>query len=138
MGPGTIDAKFCEDSLGAVFVPGLKITLESLKPSLNKRGFLAFTTDGRYKFARYYAPDAFNSPTTIDEIFKYNDVQLFDLKKDPNEMNNLALDREKNKETILRMNGLLNDLMAKEVGKNDGSFLPEVIRPKGEVVFQKQ
>ena len=138
VGPGTIDAKFCEDSLGAVFVPGLKITLESLKPSLNKRGFLAFTTDGRYKFARYYAPDAFNSPTTIDEIFKYNDVQLFDLKKDPNEMNNLALDREKNKETILRMNALLNDLMAKEVGKNDGSFLPEVIRPKGEVVFQKQ
>jgi arylsulfatase len=138
VGPGTIDAKFCADALGAVFLPGLKISLASLKPSLNKRGFLAFTTDGRYKFARYYAPDAFNSPTTIDEIFKYNDVQLFDLKKDPNEMNNLALDRERNKETILRMNALLNELMAKEVGKNDGSFLPEVIRPNGEVVFQKQ
>ena len=137
VGPGTIDAKFCADALGAVFLPGLKITLESLKPSLNKRGFLAFTTDGRYKFARYYAPDAFNSPTTIDEIFQYNDVQLFDLKEDPNETKNLALDREKNRETILRMNALLNDLMAKEVGRNDGSFLPEVIRPKGEVVFGK-
>ena len=34
------------------------------------------------------------------------------------------------------MNALLNDLMDKEVGVNDGSFLPEVIRPKGEVTFQ--
>ena len=28
------------------------------------------------------------------------------------------------------MNALLNQLMAKEVGKNDGSFLPATIRPK--------
>jgi hypothetical protein len=28
------------------------------------------------------------------------------------------------------MNASLNDLMAKEVGKNDGSFLPAAIRPK--------
>jgi hypothetical protein len=27
------------------------------------------------------------------------------------------------------MNALLNDLMAQEVGANDGRFLPEVIRP---------
>ena len=31
---------------------------------------------------------------------------------------------------ILRMNGLLNDLIAKEVGFNDNHFLPEAIRPK--------
>ena len=45
-------------------------------------------------------------------------------------MRNLALDREKDRETILRLNGLLNDLMAREVGVNDGKFLPEVVRPK--------
>jgi hypothetical protein len=28
------------------------------------------------------------------------------------------------------MNALLNDLMAKEVGVNDGRFLPQDIRPK--------
>jgi hypothetical protein len=32
--------------------------------------------------------------------------------------------------TILRMNGLLNDLIAKEVGVNDGRFLPQESRPK--------
>lgn len=44
-------------------------------------------------------------------------------------MNNLALDSEQQQDTLLRMNALLNDLMAKEVGVNDGSFLPKVIRP---------
>jgi arylsulfatase len=96
----------------------------------NKRGFLSFVFDGRYKLARYYAPNAFNAPKTLEQIFKYNDVQLFDLKDDPNELDNLALDREKNGKTILRMNALLNDLMAKEAGVNDGKFLPKVVRPK--------
>ena len=63
-------------------------------------------------------------------LFQYNDVQLFDLKDDPDEVRNLALDREKNGETILRMNALLNDLMAREVGVNNGKFLPEAVRPK--------
>jgi hypothetical protein len=31
-------------------------------------------------------------------------------------VNNLALDREKNGETILRMNALLDELMARKVG----------------------
>jgi hypothetical protein len=37
-------------------------------------------------------------------------VELFDLKNDPDEMHNLALDGE----TILPVNALLNDLMASE------------------------
>jgi arylsulfatase len=102
--------------------------------NLNKRGFLAFTFDGRYKLGRFYAPSAFNTPKTLDELFKHNDVQVFDLKDDPEEMHNLALDREKHKDTILRLNGLLNDLMAREVGVNDGRFLPESIRPKRAVL----
>jgi arylsulfatase len=90
---------------------------------LDKRGFLSFVFDGRYKFARFYAPTAFNTPQTVEEIFKSNDVQLFDLEKDSDEVLNLALAPEKNKELILRMNGLLNDLIAREVGANDGRFL---------------
>ncbi len=137
--PLTIDADFCSKCVsggsGAAAKSG--ITLDSLKPHLNKRGFLAFAFDGRYKFARYYAPDAFNVPKTIKEIFENNDVQLFDLKDDPNEMKNLALNQEGNKELLLRMNALLNDLMAKEVGVNDGGFLPKIIRPKTDVIVSK-
>jgi len=97
---------------------------------LDKRGLLYVAFDGRYKFARYYAPIAFNTPRTLEEILKNNDVQLFDLRSDPEEMHNLVLDPEKNRETILRMNGLLNDLIAKEVGVNDGSFLTPIIKAK--------
>ena len=75
-------------------------------------------------------PSAFNTPQTLEEIVRNNDVQLFDLESDPEEMSNLVLEPEKNQETILRMNGLLNELMAKEVGVNDGRFLPRDIRPK--------
>jgi hypothetical protein len=66
----------------------------------------------------------------MEQIMRDNDVQLFDLKGDPFEKRNLALDPEKNRDLILRMNALLNELMANEVGRNDGSFLPQEIRPK--------
>jgi arylsulfatase A-like enzyme len=137
--PLTIDADFCSKFLfgGSGSASKSGIDLDLLKTHLSKRGFLAFAFDGRYKFARYYAPNAFNVPKTIKEIFEYNDVQLFDLKDDPSEMKNLALDQEANKEILLRMNALLNDLMAKEVGVNDGSFLPKVIRPKTDVIVSE-
>ena len=86
--------------------------------------------DGRYKFGRYYAPMGFNTPQTLDEIFKNNDVQLFDLANDPDEMHNLAAEPEKNRETLLRMNSLLNELIAKEVGANDGGFLTPYLKAK--------
>jgi arylsulfatase len=97
---------------------------------LDKRGLLSFVFDGRYKFGRYYAPTDFNTPRTLEEITANNDVQLFDLQNDPEEMHNLAAEPEKNRETILRMNELLNDMIAKEVGVNDGRFLAQIISPK--------
>jgi Sulfatase len=125
LGPSTIDADFLRDTMeGLIF---RKSTPPLSQDNLNKRGFLSFVFDGRYKFARYYASTAFNTPQTLEEIFGSNDVQLFDLKNDPDEMHNLALEPEQNRETILRMNALLNDLIAKEVGVNDGSFLTQFI-----------
>jgi hypothetical protein len=64
-------------------------------------------------------------------------IQLFDLKENPDELNNLAAEPDKYKDTILRMNALLNELMAKQVGRNDGAFLPPAVRPKQSVVFDK-
>lgn len=122
VGISTIDGKYLLDTLTA------SLTHKSLPSindaNLNKRGFLSFTFDGRYKFARFYAPAKLNTPTTIEEIFADNDVQLFDLKNDPAEMNNLAIHPEENKQLILQMNALLNELIAKEVGKNSIAYLP--------------
>jgi arylsulfatase len=105
-------------------------SLTELHPDLGKRGFLSFAFDGRYKLARYYAPNAFNTPTTLKALLDQNDVELFDLQKDPHEMTNLAVDADKHKGVLLRMNALLNNLIAREVGVNDGQFLPAAVRPQ--------
>ena len=128
--PMTIDSGYLLSSMTQLLQNKPCPPLTELQPKLDKRGFLSFTFDGQYKFARYYAPDNFNTPVTLEQILHNNDVQLFDLKNDPLETHNLALDPEKNRDLILRMNALLNQLMAKEVGTNDGSFLPATIRPK--------
>jgi arylsulfatase len=127
----TIDSGFLLEAVEqGVTGKGDKPDVTELQSKLDKRGFLSFAFDGQYKFARYYAPSNFNTPVTLEQILRDNDVQLFDLKNDPNETRNLALDPQKNKDLILRMNALLNELIAKEVGKNDGSFLPAAVRPK--------
>ncbi len=128
--PMTIDSGYLLAAMNQLMQNKPAPSLTELQPNLNKRGFLSFAFDGQYKFARYYAPDDFNTPVTLEQILHNNDVQLFDLRSDPLETRNLALDPQRNKELILRMNALLNELIAKEVGKNDGSFLPVGIRPK--------
>jgi len=104
--------------------------LSEVHPDLNQRGFINFCFDGRYKYARYYAPARFNTPVTFDNIYAKNELELFDLEADPHEMDNLALEGEHNRDLITEKNRLLNDLISEEVGINDGSFLPAAIRPK--------
>ena len=128
VGLGTVDSDYLTKVMSSLGTRAPPPQLSEAK--LDKRGFLSFVFDGRYKFARYYAPTAFNTPHTMEEIFKSNDVQLFDLQSDPDEVHNLALAPEKNKELILRMNTLLNDLIAKEVGVNDGRFMAPFLNPK--------
>lgn len=114
----------CRDVAEGRFVP----SFTEARPDLTPRGFISFAFDGRYKFARYYAPDNFNTPTTLEALLANNDIELFDLVTDPDEMHNLGLDVNSNGALILRMNDLLNSLIAREVGIDDGSFLPQVLR----------
>jgi arylsulfatase len=130
VGLQTIDGNYLLDANKYVFRRKPVPPLADMHPDLSKRGFMSFVFDGQYKFARYYAPAAFNTPQTLHDILKENDVQLFDLKNDPEELHNLALEAERHKDVIVRMNALLNELMAKEVGKNDGAFLPTAVRPQ--------
>ena len=81
-------------------------------------------TDERYKFSRYFPFTGFNMPQTLDELIAKNDVELYDLQQDPDELNNLAADFPANKDLIARMNAKLNQLIVREIGQDDGSFLP--------------
>ena len=96
------------------------------KPDLKKRGSLRTVFDGRYKFSRYFAPVDRNRPTTLDELYKANDVELFDLQTDPEETVNLAADREKHKDLISSMNTKLEAAIKAEIGIDDGREMPEI------------
>jgi arylsulfatase A-like enzyme len=128
VGLSTVDGDFLRELMASTYLGQPRPPLSQAK--LDKRGLLSFVFDGRYKFGRYFAPTAFNTPKTLEEIFENNDVQLFDLASDPEEVRNLAIDPEKNRETLLRMNNLLNELIAKEAGVNDGRFLSPYIQGK--------
>jgi len=101
-----------------------KIKEAGLRPNMMKRGAIRSVFDGRYQFTRYFSPKQHNRPTSIEELFELNDVELFDHQNDPNEVENLALDRGKNADLIMAMNAKLNRLIDEEVGEDVGQMLP--------------
>lgn len=96
------------------------------KPDLRKRGSVRATFDGRYKFARYFSPMQRNRPVTLEDLYRFNDVELYDLRTDPGEMKNLGARRGTNDELVLAMNAKLNAVMDAEIGKDDGREMPPV------------
>ncbi|MCK5656430.1 MAG: sulfatase-like hydrolase/transferase [Deltaproteobacteria bacterium] len=112
--------------VGKAAASGKEMTVDTMpRPDTKKRSNIRTVYDGRYKYSRYFNSQEHNRPTTFEQIFEVNDVELFDLKNDPNEMNNLALDKKK-RDVLLAMNDKLNRLIDSEVGKDDGSHLPDI------------
>jgi arylsulfatase len=119
-----------QKAVGVMAQPDGKAKLQAaakegaLRPDLGKRGAIRGVFDGRYQFTRYFSPKQHNRPTSIDTLFKLNDVELFDLARDPNETRNLATDAKKNGDLIAAMNTKLNALIDDEVGEDVGQMLP--------------
>ena len=118
------DADFMQQAIAAA-IKGQNVKELGLKIDLDKRGAIRSVTDGRYRFSRYFSPKQHNAPTTMEQLYSYNDVELYDQKADPHEMNNLAADRANNGELILAMNQKLSAIISSEVGDDNGGFLPE-------------
>jgi arylsulfatase len=97
-------------------------------PDLKKRGSVRTVFDGRYKFSRYFSPVDRNKPRNLTELYKVNDVELFDLHADPSETVNLAAEREKNSDLIATMSGKLETLIKAEIGDDNGREMPEVAK----------
>jgi arylsulfatase len=101
-----------------------EIGQQGFKPDFTKRGAIRSVFDGRYKYSRYFSPKQHNQPRTLEGIFELNDVELFDLEADPDEMRNLAVEPKKHGDLLLAMNDKMNALIDAEVGVDDGSSLP--------------
>lgn len=96
------------------------------QPNLKKRGTVRTTFDGRYKFTRYFGPIERNRPKAIDDLYKNNDVELFDLQTDPSEMNNLAATKGQNSDLLMKMSEKLEAVIKSEIRVDDGREMPEV------------
>lgn len=99
---------------------------QGFRPNLKKRGAIRSIFDGRYKFNRYFSPLNHHIPSTLEQLFANNDLELFDIKADPFEMNNLAMNRSKHSKQIDMMNNKLNLLIKQEVGEDIGQMLPKM------------
>ncbi|TIC85350.1 sulfatase-like hydrolase/transferase [Crenobacter intestini] len=108
--------------------PKTAIQATGYRPDLKKRGSLRTVFDGRHKFTRYFAPVDRNRPANLDELFRWNDVELFDLKTDPSEVTNLATGPTANAALLLAMNQKLESAIKSEIGVDDGREMPEVDR----------
>jgi arylsulfatase A-like enzyme len=106
--------------------PKVEFKKQGYKPDMKKRGSMRTVFDGRHKFSRYFAPVDRNRPKTIDELYKWNDVELFDLINDPGEVRNLGVDRAANSGIIMTMSEKLETVIKAEIGVDDGREMPDV------------
>ncbi|MBV1886040.1 MAG: sulfatase, partial [Parvibaculaceae bacterium] len=102
----------------------LMVLKPQFRGSLTNRGQMRGVFDGRYKFARFFAPTQHNLPQTWDDLIAFNDLELYDTQTDPGELNNLATNTEIHRDLLLTMNDKLNTLITKEIGDDDGHHMP--------------
>ena len=106
--------------------PVLAVLKQRYVPDLKKRGRVRTVFDGRYKFSRYFSPLDHNQPATLDQLYEANDVELFDLQTDPEEMTNMAADGDQNSDLITLMSRKLDAVVKAEIGVDDGRKLPNI------------
>jgi len=117
---------FIADAKRAGKDPKAEMAATGFRPNLKKRGSVRSTFDGQYTFSRYFSPTEHHRPANLDELYSYNDLELYDRVNDPDEIINLAADRAANGELVLAMSAKLESVIAAEIGIDDGRELPDV------------
>jgi arylsulfatase A-like enzyme len=127
--PQLLDAAASE--AGVEFVRGqefLDQVKDLEKPNLDNRELFRGVFDGRYKLVRYFGLAHYNLPDTVGALLANNDVALYDLQKDPEEMDNLADPKNPgfDRDLLETMNAKLNTLIKKEIGVDEPILRPQV------------
>lgn len=95
-------------------------------PDPQKREIFRGVFDGRYKLVRYFGLGTYNRPASVEQLLAHNDVALYDLSLDPEEMDNLAdpAHPRYSEELLSIMNDKLNALIDEEIGEDTALFTP--------------
>jgi len=116
------------EAAGLEFHRGTEAFLEVVEkigtPDVDKRELFRGVFDGRYKLIRYFGLGHYHMPQSVDELLANNDVALYDLQNDPEEMNNLANRNNDNfdQKLLATMNAKLNALIEAEIGEDETLF----------------
>ena len=93
-------------------------------PDFSRRTFFRTVVDGRYKLVRWFSPEAYGNPGTLEDLYAQSDVALYDLTKDPGELQNLAHPEHPDYDParVAEMLGKLNKLVREELGADEAPF----------------
>jgi arylsulfatase len=93
-------------------------------PDFRRRTFFRTVVDGQYKLVRWFSPEEYDNPATVDQLYATGDVTLHDLVKDPGELENLAHPEHPRHDRALvgRMLSKLHALVAHEIGDDRAPF----------------
>jgi len=117
---------FIANAMAAGKDPKAEMAATGFRPNLKKRGTVRSMFDGRYLFSRYFSPTEHHKPKDLDDLYTYNDLELYDRQNDPQELHNLAADRAANGDLVSAMSAKLEAVIAAEIGVDDGRELPDV------------
>jgi arylsulfatase len=95
-------------------------------PNPDARELFRGVVDGRYKLVRYFGMGHYHLPSSVQQLLADNDVALYDLHSDPEEMDNLAdpAHPRYDEDLLSTMNQKLNALIAEEIGDDNAMFTP--------------
>jgi arylsulfatase len=93
-------------------------------PDFSKRTYFRTVVDGQYKLVRWFSPQEYGNPSTLDELYATGDVTLHDLVNDPGEMENLGHPDHPSHDPALvqRMLAKLHSLVQQEIGDDVAPF----------------
>ena len=93
-------------------------------PDFGRRTFYRAVVDGRYKLVRWFSPEEYGNPATVEELYATGDVTLHDLVEDPGELENLGNPRHPRHDPALveRMLRKLHALVEREMGADGPPF----------------
>jgi arylsulfatase len=111
---------FLDPNVGRNMSAGMSMAEASARRDNSLRGMARGVHDGRWKFMRWFAPIDHHVPQDFETLIARNDIELYDTEMDPYEINNLAVDPQAMRETLLKLNEKCNRLIADEVGIDDG------------------
>ena len=91
---------------------------------LDEHNFFRGVVDQQYKFCRYFRAIHHHAASTWEVLVENNQLELYDIINDPEELINLALQPERYQTLIMTMNDKLEQIIAAEIGEDLGAHMP--------------